>query len=169
MLNGNLSICMLFSSVEDAVQQHNICGGRQLKALDTHTSSGHLELEVWFQLAELTELNWFSCSHSIHSALQYGHTGSHFETEGVLLSAEGSCSPEAVLPLAGRLLCMPGRHLCYSMHSVQPHMVQFKALLKSRILKSLLSLLFREGLHEWYLSAHKAPHSPEERIFESLL
>lgn len=57
MLNGNLSICVLFSSVEDAVQQHNICGGRQLKALDTRTSSGHLELEVWFQLAELTEPN----------------------------------------------------------------------------------------------------------------
>lgn len=164
MLNRNLSICMLFSSVEEAVQQHNICGGRQLKPLDTLTSSGHLELEVWFQLAGLTEPNGSSCSHSIHSALQY--TGSHFENKGVL-SAEGSCSPEAVLPLAGRLLCIPGRHFCYSMHSVQPHVVHFKALLKSRTLKSLLSLLFRKGLHEWYLSAHKAPDSPSERIFES--
>lgn len=169
MLNGNLSICVLFSSVEDAVQQHNICGGRQLKALDTRTSSGHLELEVWFQLAELTEPNWFSCSHSIHSALQYSHTGSHFANEGVLLSAEGSCSPEAVLPLAGRVLCIPGSHLCYSLHSVQPHVVHFKALLKSRIFKSLLPLLFRKRLHEWYLSAQNAPGSPSERIFESLL
>lgn len=133
MLNRNLSICVLFSSVEDAVQQHNICGGRQLKPPDTLTSSGQLELEVWFQLAGLTESNWSSCSHSIHSAPQNSHTGSHFENEGVLLSAEGSCSPEAVLPLAGRLLCIPGRHLCSSMHSVQPHVVHFKALLKSRL------------------------------------
>lgn len=166
MLKGNLSICVLFSWVEDEVQQHNICGGRQLKTLDTLTSSGHLEQEVWFQLAGLTEPNWSSCSHSIHSALQHSYTGLHFENEGDL-SAEGSCSPEAVLPLAGRLLCILGRHLCYSMHSVQPHMVHFKALLKSRTLESLLSLLFRKGLHEWYLSAHKAPDSPSERISES--
>lgn len=164
MLKGNLSICVFFSSVEDAVQQHNICGGRQLKPPDTLTSSGHLELEVWFQLAGLTEPNRSSHSHSLHSALQYSHTGSHFENEGVL-SAEGSCSPEAVLPLAGRLLCILGRHLCYSMHSVQPHVAHFKALFKSRTLESLLSL--RKGLHELYFSAHMAPDSPSDRIFES--
>lgn len=128
-------IWVLFSSVKYAAQQHTICSGMQLKPLNTLTWSGHLDLEVQFQLAGSINPNSPSCFQRIHSALQFQlQTKSHFGNEAALLAADRTALQEQCCPLLGDCFAFRADTSTTSPHSMQAHMAHFKVLFKSRTL-----------------------------------
>jgi len=76
--------------------------GMQLKPLDAATQSGHLELEVQFQMAEVTKKCKFAGLFPECSAVPATLCGLGQQSNAC--SAAESCSPGAVLPLAGAWL-----------------------------------------------------------------